>query len=148
VKKPTRSKFAVLLEDNQSDQSEGNDERPQSSPDKPTQSKKRNKKKNKKMADQIDDEDALLEKAINEVRLAKHEDRNEEESKSTCVLKVDRNQLDPEAELRNLLEKNMDKSGSRKIAKQTRNARTIGRVIKLKSGWPIVKNTGLISQCL
>lgn len=104
--------------------------------------KKRNKQKGKKAEEEID-EDALLDQLINENRsiAATTSNINDDET-TTPVLKVDCRQLDPEVEIKSLLEKNMSMCGSKKIVRQQRNVRTIGRVIKMKTGWPPIKNTG------
>lgn len=105
--------------------------------------KKRNKKKNKKAEQDDIDEDELLDQLINENRskVASTSDNNEDTN--AAVLKVDPRQLDPDAEIKSLMEKNMFICGGlKKIVSKQRNIRTIGRVIKMKTGWPPLKNTG------
>lgn len=104
------------------------------------QSKKRNKRKDKKPEPELD-EDELLDRMIRENQsIAATSTTNDE--RTTSILKIDSRQLDPELEIRNLMEKNMSMCGSRKIVSQQRNMHTIGRVIKMKTGWPPVKQTG------
>lgn len=104
---------------------------------------KRNKRKGKKVAEPDLNEDELLDQLINENRSIAAASTNVEENTGD-VLRVDCRQLDPEIEIRSIMEKNMSLCGgtSKKIVKQQRNVRTIGRVIKMKSGWSPIKNTG------
>lgn len=108
-----------------------------------TGKQKRNKKKNKKNEVEID-EDELLDQLINENRSIVASSSNGNDETATSILKIDPRQLDTDAEIRNIMEKNMVVcgGGSKKIVKQQRNQRTVGRVIKMKAGWPPIKNSG------
>jgi hypothetical protein len=106
---------------------------------------KRNKRKGKKGPDTDLNEDELLDQFINENRAIAATSSNVEENTGD-ILRVDCRQLDPEVEIRSIMEKNMSLCGgaSKKIVKQQRNMRTIGRVIKMKAGWSPIKNTGKV----
>lgn len=110
-------------------------------------SKKKNKRKDRKAALDVDlDEDELLDQLINENRSIAASSSSTKDETTNSVLKVDSRQLDSDAEIRSLMEKNMSLCGSRKIAAKQHNVRTIGRVIKMKNGWPPLKNTGIFFE--
>ncbi|KAI6178729.1 Hc38 [Aphelenchoides besseyi] len=140
-KHPKPSKFALLMEEN--------DDAPEpaksSEKTRPTKRKNRKTKRTTAKEDEELDEDALLEAAIQSVKLssAKKVEEDAAIDQTSSTLKVDTRQLDPDVELKQLIGKHMEMQGGRKtVIKQERNLRTVGKSIKMKQGWPPIRNCG------
>ncbi|KAI6203471.1 hypothetical protein M3Y94_00560500 [Aphelenchoides besseyi] len=140
-KRPKASKFALLMEEN--------DDAPEtaksSEKSRPTKRQKRKTKRTTTKENEELDEDALLEAAIQSVKLSSAKKLEEDAAidQTSSTLKVDTRQLDPDAELKQLIGKHMEMQGGRKtVIKQERNLRTVGKSIKMKQGWPPIRNCG------
>ena len=145
-RRPASSKFSALSEEHESSNFASDAMTNAAASSSGAKSKKRTKKKAKKSATaaaDIDD-DVLLDEAIRAVRIDAAISSSGA-SQCTSALKVDYKMLDAETELKQLIGKHMAGHSAHRsaVSKQDRNARTIGRIIKMRQGWPPLRTLGM-----